>query len=149
MKASGQTLVNLNDLIDALDMTSNESNHFLNLEDGKITYQMAGEDFLDIDEQFDQEPDPSQFILLPNEWDINKYKIMEDFCYTVDNDEIQERLIHAIRGSGAFGRFKTAVYCFKIEEQWLQFLHEQLKEIAIEFCFVHKLKYHYQQMKNS
>ncbi|MFI5342873.1 MAG: UPF0158 family protein [Chlamydiales bacterium] len=46
-------------------------------------------------------------------------------------------LLNAIRGRGAFGRFHTTIHCYKIEDDWYQFLHESLKERAIEFCNDH------------
>ena len=68
--------------------------------------------------------------------------------FLVRNEKIQEDLLHAIQGRGAFGRFKTAIHCHNIENKWYKFREERLKEIAMEFCERHGLTYHYSLVKS-
>ncbi|MBN2403327.1 MAG: hypothetical protein JXN64_13145, partial [Spirochaetes bacterium] len=81
------------------------------------------------------------FLSLPNKYDIHEYSIMEDFCYSIENEEIQDKLLNKIRGSGAFRRFKDAVHELKIEDSWYNFRYEKLKQIAIEWLEENNIKY--------
>ncbi len=54
---------------------------------------------------------------LPTKFDINEYEMMEDFCYALKNERQSETLLDAIRGRGAFRRFKDQVHFFEIEEE--------------------------------
>lgn len=137
MKAS-----NLNEMIDMLDMQSDSFFTFVNQENGQLV------SFTEDDEEYDGENIPAHFIPLPSNWDLNMYEIMENFCHSVEDAEIKHELLHAICGRGAFGRFKTAIRCYKIEEEWYRFQHESLKEIAIEFCNAHKVLYTYSPKSN-
>jgi hypothetical protein len=49
------------------------------------------------------------WIALPSKFDIHEYAIMEEFCRSIADDELSERLLGTIRGSGAFRRFRRAI----------------------------------------
>lgn len=68
---------------------------------------------------------------LPSKFDIHEYQIMEDFCRDVEDEEISERLLRNIRGSGAFGRFRAAIDVLGIEQDWYQFRRAAFERIAI------------------
>lgn len=136
--------VDLNELIDMLDW--DELDSFVDTKTGKIVTLMDEDE--EIEEDCEEGDIPDHYISLPGKWDINKYDIMEEFCCEVEDEEMQVNLLNAIRGNGAFGRFKTAIHCYNIEDDWYQFLHESLKEIAIEFCKNNGLAYHYKPRKN-
>jgi hypothetical protein len=148
MKNSGP-MVDLNEMIDALDMSSDFCRFFINKITCQIVNLMEGEDFSDIDDEVEDDLIPCHYISLSGKWELNKYGIVEDFCYSVEDDEIQNNLLNAIQGKGAFGRFKTAIRCHNIEDDWYQFLHVGLKEIAIEFCNKHKMAYQYLPRRNN
>jgi len=74
------------------------------------------------------------YIELPGKWKINEYNIMENFCGSIRNEKISNALYYAIRGRGAFRRFKDAIIRFGIEENWYRFREEALKDIAIRWC---------------
>jgi hypothetical protein len=140
--------VDLNEIVDALEMIAmtddDFSRSFVNMHTGGVVTLFAGEDFSDVEDE-DLEGDwiPEHYTLLPDKDDLNEYEMMEAFCGSITNEKIQEDLLHAIQGRGAFGRFKTAIHCHNIENKWYEFQEERLKEIAIEFCELHGLTYHY------
>ena len=49
------------------------------------------------------------------------------------DEALQNELLHAIRGSGAFRRFKDAIYRKEIQDDWYSFRNEALKRIATDF----------------
>jgi hypothetical protein len=77
------------------------------------------------------------FVALPDKFEIPEYSIMERFCLSLSDEGLQEglqeELLHAIRGSGAFRRFKDAIYRKEIQDDWYRFRDESIKDIAIDF----------------
>ena len=72
----------------------------------------------------------TRFFGLPTRFDIHEYSIMERFIWDLPEGRIQDSLEHAIRGRGAFRRFKDAVRRFGIEQQWYDFQEKKYYEIA-------------------
>ncbi|WP_276662556.1 UPF0158 family protein [Syntrophomonas wolfei] len=50
-------------------------------------------------------------------------------------------LLYAIRGRGAFRRFKDKVQRLGIQQQWDKFREEAFKEIAIDWCEYNNIPY--------
>jgi hypothetical protein len=73
------------------------------------------------------------FVTLPDKFEIHEYSIMERFCLSLSDEGLQDELLHAIRGSGAFRRFKEAIYHKEIQDDWYRFRYESIKNIAIDF----------------
>jgi len=70
------------------------------------------------------------YIGLPNRHDINEYDIMEKFCAEMGHQE----LFDAIRGRGAFRRFKDKIVDLGVEKEWYSYKEKALSEIAKEWC---------------
>jgi NTP pyrophosphatase (non-canonical NTP hydrolase) len=75
-----------------------------------------------------------EYIQLPTKYDIDEYSIMEKFCTSLNRREIGDILYDLISGSGAFRRFKDAVYKYGVEDEWYKYRNNAIKEIAIEWC---------------
>jgi hypothetical protein len=73
------------------------------------------------------------FVALPDKFEIHEYSIMERFCRSVSDQGLQDELLHAIRGSGAFRRFKDAIHRKEVQDDWYRFRDESMKDIAINF----------------
>ena len=73
------------------------------------------------------------FVALPDKFEIHEYSIMERFCLSLPDEGLQDELLHAIRGSGAFRRFKNAIHGKDIQDDWYRFRDQALKRIAIDF----------------
>ena len=82
-----------------------------------------------------------EFIALPTQFDIHEYQIMEKFCYSVEDEDISDSLCRAIRGSGAFRRFKDGIHRFGIQDDWYRYRAEAFKKIAIEWCEDNDVQY--------
>lgn len=147
--------VKLKDIIDSLDVQMDEIRSYLNTETGEIITLSTEE--LDIAEESEGEVDFSEYpdwqrdaineamdvldnkdthkyIELPDRWEINEYGIIESFCYSVNDEKIQNVLFSAIRGSGAFRRFKDIIHIYNLQDSWYQYRYEALRKIAIEWC---------------
>jgi hypothetical protein len=142
--------VKLDDIIEGLESQSDESSSFLNKRTGEVVlindYEMrAAEEGNPLEDFPDWEQDQvriareisaetGQYIPLPTKFDIDEYSIMERFCVSLDNQEVSDVLYDLISGSGAFRRFKDAIYRYGIEDEWHSYRDNALKEIAIEWC---------------
>lgn len=73
------------------------------------------------------------FIVLPDKFEIHEYSIMERFCLGVADDRLRDALLDAIRGRGAFRRFKELTDREDVREDWYAFRAEALRRIAADF----------------
>ncbi|MCI5207413.1 MAG: hypothetical protein D3910_01150 [Candidatus Electrothrix sp. ATG2] len=138
-------------------MQFDESSAYFNTEDGEI-YVVSTEELSAAEEgeppiedfpEWQQEAvkiaqqiiSGDQYIALPTKYDVHQYAIMEEFCESVADQKISDALQIAIRGKGAFRRFKDACHRFEISEQWYSYQTEALKEIAISWCKENNLEY--------
>jgi hypothetical protein len=74
-----------------------------------------------------------RYVQLPSQQDVHEWDIMRRFCDTV-GDDLAERLLRAIRGRGAFRRFKDELDRRGLLDRWFAFRRDALREIAIEWC---------------
>ena len=74
-----------------------------------------------------------EFIALPDAFEIHEYAIMENFCYSIQDEALQNKLLHLIRGSGAFRRFKNFIYHKGIDKDWYAYRESAITEIARRF----------------
>jgi hypothetical protein len=152
-----ETRVKLSDIIEGLEFQSDESSSFLNKKTGEVVlmtdYAMrAAEDNEPLEDLPDWERDlvsiareilaeSDQYIPLPTKFDIDEYSIMERFCTSLDKQEIGDILYDLISGSGAFRRFKNAIYKYGVEDEWFKYRDNAIKEIAIEWCRENNIKF--------
>ncbi len=126
-------VVSLRDMVDELQMLSNESHAYLNKETGEII-SVRDDDFATIDsdedwrefagseleeeflEKVEKVRSSDEYLELPSHFEIDDYEIMERFCRSVPDEKISDLLSAMIRGSGAFRRFKDLIYRYNIEK---------------------------------
>jgi hypothetical protein len=134
------------DIVFALEMQSDESSSFLNLDTDKV--ETVSDHLLHrADESVDVEPDlpawkeqewevakeivsTDRFRQLPTKFEVHEWAIMRDFSYSVPADTIREKLLNAIHGGGAFRHFKEALRQYRMEPIWFALREEALMEIA-------------------
>ena len=141
--------VDLKDVLEALEFRTMESNYFYYKKTGEVFMLMddelrAGEE----DPELDKFPEwqrenikaavdiisTDDYIRLPDDYEIDDYSIMEDFCYSIEEEDLREELLYAIRGSGAFRMFKEKIYQHDLEDDWYDYKDQRYRQIAIEWC---------------
>ncbi|MBT2655857.1 hypothetical protein J7E81_11535 [Bacillus sp. ISL-18] len=149
--------VKLRDIIEEMELQFEESHSFLNNKTGEIVL-ISCEDLsaAEDEEPFEDLPEWEQenrlvandvvenfdnYIELPTKYEVNEYEIMENFCLSVSDDRKQESLLRAIKGKGAFRRFKDKIIDLDMEEQWYLFRDDCFKQIAIQWCQEHKINF--------
>ena len=148
--------VSLKDVVNEMDVLSDEYSAFLNRHTGELV-TLSNEEIsaAEEDDNIDEYPEWQQdmiikakevinsddYLPLPNKFEIHEYHIMEKFCHTIEDDKIRGNLLDKIRARGAFSRFKNAIQMNGIEEEWYRFRQEQLEKIAIDWLEVNQISY--------
>ena len=89
----------------------------------------------------EMENTPERFLHFPTKYEIHQYRIMEDFIDQLPPGKAQEELAYAIRGKGAFRRFKQSVRYHGLEQNWYDYLAEAQRAIAVRWCRDNNLEY--------
>jgi hypothetical protein len=124
--------IKLSEIVNELEMQSEEISCFFSKKTGEF-YGISHEDFeaaesghslgsypewqhKSIQIALDIIDNMHDYIKLPSQFDIDEYRIMEKFCFVVEDKKISESLYNAIKGKGAFRRFKDSIHEFGIAD---------------------------------
>lgn len=136
--------IKLSELVDSIDSQADEAGFYLNKNTGKI--ELVGLEEINIAEDestLEDYPEWQQeiikiaqdilntddYIQLPTRFDVHEYSIMEDFCFSLDNEKIKEKLFCAIKDKGSFRRFKDKAFELDVIDDWYKFKEEALKRL--------------------
>lgn len=132
--------VKLSDIIDAIEMTDQYSEYFLDKETGNVEWvsdmAMTQEEQEEVYDRLDEHG----FYRLPTSFDIHDYDIMEEFVYTLSGSA-RDKLASAIQGKGAFRRFKDTVIRLGIDQEWYDFQSAEYKRKAARWCEDNGIEY--------
>jgi hypothetical protein len=148
--------VKLSDIVEGMDFQSDERSSFLNLTTGEVVgitdeELRAAENDAPLEDFPEWQHDAiriageiletDHYLPLPDRFEINEYSIMERFCLSMDDDDLRDDLCAAIRGRGAFRRFKDRVQMYGIAEAWYRYRDAALREIAMAWCEEHGITF--------
>jgi len=151
--------VKLSEIIEGIEFQSDERSSYLNkltgevvmITDEEVHAAEEGESLDDYPEwqqnAIEQAKDiladetDEKYISLPSKYDVHEYNIMERFCSTISDNKISESLYHAIKGKGAFSRFKDAIHRYEIAEDWYKYRDDYIKQIAKDWCEENGIEY--------
>jgi hypothetical protein len=86
-------------------------------------------DLLEPGEEADQVSEPGRYVRIPRIETDEAYEAMVDFAETVRNAHLRELLDVALRGKGAFRRFKDVLLNYPAErERWFEFETRRQRE---------------------
>ena len=122
--------IKLSEVIEAIEETDVEQSFFYYIPEERI---ISGEDCEDISDR--------QLIPLPSHKQIDEYGTMRSFIEEKCDGEAAEWLQEAIRGAGAFRRFRNALDRFGLNEQWYAYRDEVHESLAIEWCEYYGIEY--------
>ena len=139
----------LKDLVEALEMQGLETSSYVNLKTGEVVTLTDEElTFGDDDTFLEDLPEwmvearrlvkdvlhSGDYLALPDQWELHEYRIISDFCWAQTDDEIQERLLEAIKGKGAFRRFKDRASDLGVIDQWYEYRAARFEAFMVEWC---------------
>lgn len=153
--------VKLNDVLEAMELSGEEVDHYLDKRTGEII-TMSAEEFeaadkvSDADNSLSQYPEwqrdsitkareilssEDQFLLLPVQDSRDDYRLMQDFSNELPSRNAAEQLNRAMQGRGAFSRFRTTAQSLGLEDQWYEFKRKRLEQIAIDWVEENNIPY--------
>ena len=149
--------VSLQAVVDEMNMLSDEAIAYINKRTGELftvteeeaSLVDAGDEDSEFIPDWQKEALPKvrevlasdDFLPLPDQFEIDEYSIMERFCLYTEDDALREALLQAIRGKGAFRRFKDMVRRRGIEDDWYRHRDGALKRIAADFLELEGIAY--------
>jgi hypothetical protein len=131
--------VSLQSVVDEMDVMNEDWIAYINRRTGQLV-TITDYDREESTEALQAEDSPD-FIALPSKFDIHEYSIMERFCASISDSRLREELFSAIRGSGAFSRFKGVIRSSGVEDAWYSFRQQALESIAASFLEAHAIPY--------
>ena len=148
--------VKLKDIFEGLEFLTDEGSSYLNTTTGEEVY-VTTEELRVAEEEAPLEDFPEwqhdairiageiiesdHYLPLPDRFEIHEYQIMERFCLSIDDEDMREDLCDAIRGRGAFRRFKDRMQLYEMAEEWYRYRDAALREIAMAWCEEHEISY--------
>ncbi|HEL1992085.1 TPA: hypothetical protein TY276_001275 [Streptococcus suis] len=125
------------DVVDSLQMISQGDRYYYDSHIDELVYLSVGEFRLESREGLEEEIEEDvtgRFVGLPTYYDFNPYTFMELYISDLTDGDLSDRLSRAIRGRGAFRRFKNELErCDRLEE-WYAFEAQCYKELVLDWC---------------
>lgn len=85
--------------------------------------------------------EPERFLRFPTKYEIHEYSIMASFVDYLPQGRIKSELSSAIRGKGAFRRFKQTIRFHGIEHLWYDYKANAYRELAERWCRDFKIEF--------
>lgn len=141
--------VNLNDVIEAIEFEGDLVRHYYNKNSGIIigiedsntsTYKASLVKDLDKFEEwekelicnlYDFEENPEDYISLPNKDEINEYGMLIDFCNSLKDLDLKNKLLS---DNESFLKLKQSVEGNGLLSEWYDYREKAEKELAINWC---------------
>ncbi|MCD8161344.1 MAG: UPF0158 family protein [Clostridiales bacterium] len=128
--------IKLQEVIDAIEQADDDWTGFYDTLTGETVWVgdplMTGESYEELEALIDSSG--NRFYRLPTKFDIHEYGIMRDFVDDLPAGALQNQLASAIRGRGAFRRFRNILSHYGMEQQWYDYRDEAYRQIAIRWC---------------
>jgi hypothetical protein len=150
------TVVSLRQVVDELDILTDESCAYLNRQTGEL-YALTDEVAGMVEDDADPEGVPEwlsddvpkireileseDWLALPTTFDIHEWAIMDGFARSIDDSDLRDELLGAIRGRGAFRYFKDTIHRHEIQQDWYDFKSAALARMAADWLDGHGISY--------
>jgi hypothetical protein len=137
--------VSLRDVVEALDLQSDELSSYLDPDTGEII--TFNEEEAQTAESGDWEGAPAwmkpqlpkikraledeRMLELPDRIRIDEWRMMEDFALADSQCRCRAELQSAVHGDGAFRRFKAAIDRLGLEDAWFRFREERFERSRV------------------
>ena len=151
--------VKLSDIIDSIGHQTFNTSNYLDREEGKIVlvskellraakeddtledYPEWQKEIVKLAREIISDENEEKYIAIPGKFVAHEYSTMENFCLSLDDDKISKPLCQAIRGAGAFNRFKNCIHRYGVADDWRRYRYHALKKIVIAWCEANDIKY--------
>jgi hypothetical protein len=151
--------IKISDIINIVSVQSNNTSYYLDKESGQ-PFPVSNEQLRtlhgggDLDDYPEWEREQielarkilsdekgERYILIPLEFISHEYSAMENFGFSIDDDEISRALLQAIKGAGAFNRFNNCIHRYGVADDWYAYRYNSMKNIVIDWCEENNIEY--------
>jgi hypothetical protein len=147
--------VSLRDIVEALDLQSDELHSRLDPDTGEIiTFNDEEADVAKSDDwesapEWMQEELPkikraledARMLELPDRAHIDEWRMMQNFALDDEQCPCRSELESAVHGDGAFRRFRDAVRRLGLEDKWFRYREGEFERVAREWLQENKIPY--------
>ena len=149
----------ISDIINIISVQSNNTSYYLDKESGQ-PFAVSNEQLRTVHEDGELEDCPEwereqvelvrkilsdekgeRYILIPVKFVSHEYSAMENFGFSIDDDEISRALLQAIKGAGAFNRFNNCIHRYGVADDWYKYRYNSMKKIVIDWCEENNIEY--------
>jgi hypothetical protein len=144
-------LVRLKDIIEGMEFQSDEMTAYLHRPTGRVL-TVSDEAFTAAEGDDDDWVEPEElseaknilaagdeYVALPDRFEIDEYGMMQRFAGSILYAQQQDELSAALRGSGAFRRFKDTIHRLRLADEWYAFRDRSYEEVARAWCEAHNI----------
>lgn len=135
--------IKLETVIDAIEATDDAYTYFYDTQTSQIVYisdyYLTWEKNEELEQLIDNNPE--RFMRFPTKYEIHEYNIIESFILSRPYTSLKDHLLSAIKGKGAFRRFKDLIIQYGIEQEWYSYQKTAYHNIAIRWCEDNKIDY--------
>ena len=138
-----QTQASLKEIAKAIESTWETWDQFYNRTTGEIiAIPNDMNDCCDIDDDLESEIEeiennPDNYVILPEQYELNEFRIMEDFSYYKNND----KLISVLHRSKPYRNFKDQIKIQGIEEEYYSYRFDRFVILARNWCSDNNIEY--------
>jgi hypothetical protein len=149
----------ISDIINIISVQSNNTSYYFDKESGQ-PFAVSNEQLRTVHEDGELEDCPEwereqvelvrkilsdekneRYILIPVKFVSHEYSAMENFGFSIDDDEISRALLQAIKGAGAFNRFNNCIHRYGVADDWYKYRYNSMKKIVIDWCEENNIEY--------
>lgn len=136
-------VIDLDEIIDAIQGGSNRIEYYLNTRTGEILMRddsLPARELMEIDDEIDKYYD--SLILMPTSRDAGDIRMMRQFTRDLPEGQAREALTTALNGGkGLFARFKNVLHNFGLLNQWYEYEDDQYVQFAREWCLANEIRF--------
>jgi hypothetical protein len=148
-------VVSLRDVVEALDLQSDELRSCLNPDTGEIvTFSEEEASFAESDDWEDAPEWMKEFLPkvkraleddrmleLPDRAHIDEWRMMQQFAEEQEQCRCRPELLSAVHGTGAFRLFRSALQRLGLEDSWYRYREAAFEQVAKEWLEENKIPY--------
>ncbi len=126
--------IKISDLVNAMQDNNEEISIYYSKQHNRLVFFDSYLDDMD-------DLDYDDLISIPDRYDINEYKMMQDYIELIEDETIRNALYISIRGKGAFSRFKDMLYNYDLLKEWYEYKNIRYENIAISWCIKNNINF--------
>lgn len=148
-----RVLVRLKDILEGMEIQSDELTAYLHRPTGRVIMVSdealasveegpegeAGVDELELADARVVLSGGDDYLQLPDRFEIDEYRMMEQFAAGVEDPSVRAELQRALDGRGAFRRFKDAVRDHGRAAEWYGYRDRGYEDVARAWCVDHNV----------